>query len=172
MWEGIGTCTFTLMVLFAWPFFTLILVGAKTVALLNPGDHWKKLCFRVTVAEGNHEAKMQFLLQLFIVFSRSDREPSTLQIASLTISMIMIVKTQLADFLKDEPSRKIIEDIRQNMELLPMFLTENIHTIGSTSVGIVLLKYWFPLAYMGNSCCVYTIGCCTAFWACFCGVCF
>ena len=132
--------------------------ATKTVALFKPGKQWKKLCLRMTVVEGNYEARLQFLLQLFIVFSRSDREPSTLQIASLTISLIMIVKSQLADFLKDQPGLKIREEIRQNMELLPMF-----HTIGSTSVAMALLKYWFPFVNIGVSCGVYLIGCCTVF---------
>ena len=58
-----------------FPFFPLLLLAAKLVALFNPGEHWKKLTFRLTLAEGAFESKATFILQLYIIFTRADRQP-------------------------------------------------------------------------------------------------
>ena len=70
VWSGCGKiCTWT-MIFLSGPVFPFLVIGAKIVALFNPGEEWKKFTFRLTAAEGTFESKTSFLLQLFIVFTR------------------------------------------------------------------------------------------------------
>ena len=79
--EGLNGCTKNALMLLAWPFLPFILIGAKVVALFNPGKTGRD--FASASLQQKDIGKLGFQLQLFIVFSRPDREPSTLQMIIL-----------------------------------------------------------------------------------------
>ena len=64
------------------PFFPLIVISGKLVALVNPGPEWKKIVLYLTACEGRWESTTQFVLNLFIIFTRADMSPSTIQLVS------------------------------------------------------------------------------------------
>ena len=66
--------------------FPLVLISVKVVCLINPGPEWKRVNARITGIEGSWESAFQTILTLFIIFTRADRQPSSVQIASLVTS--------------------------------------------------------------------------------------
>ena len=132
--------TFTICV----PLFPLIVIVLKGVAMTRPGPEITKLCNEVVSIEGVWESTLQFLLNLFIVFTRADRSPSTVQIASMFTSFVLIVKTALTDFTRVKLSReaKLDEQVRQMLPLLPLFLFNTIFKLGSIAIVASLLRYW------------------------------
>ena len=80
------------------PLFPLLVVVLKVVAMTRPGPEIKKICDEVVIIEGVWESTLQLLLNMFIIFSRADRRPSTVQLASTFTSLLLIVKTAIADF--------------------------------------------------------------------------
>ena len=71
------------------PLFPLIVIVLKGLAMTRPGPEIKKICGEVVSIEGVWESTLQFLLNLFIVFTRADRSPSTVQIASMVTSLVL-----------------------------------------------------------------------------------
>ena len=112
--------------------------------MTRPGPEIKKLCSEVVSIEGVWESTLQFLLNLFIVFTRADRSPSTVQIASMFTSLVLIVKTAIADFTRVKLPREATfeEQVRLMLPLLPLFLFNTIFKLGSIAIVASLLRYW------------------------------
>ena len=140
VWSGCGKiCTWT-MIFLSGPVFPFLVIGAKIVALFNPGEEWKKFTFRLTAAEGTFESKTSFLLQLFIVFTRADRKPSYVQLASLVTSLVMIVITDTQSFLKDQPDMTMGDHLKKAASMVPMI--QKITFLGSIAVIASILRNW------------------------------
>ena len=75
------------------PIFPLLVILLKVMAMTRPGPEIEKICNEMVSIEGVWESTLQLLLNLFIVFTRADRSPSTVQIASMFASLVLIVKT-------------------------------------------------------------------------------
>ena len=154
LWNGCGVINILCLATFLCPLSPLMLIGAKLVALVNPGEHWKKLTFRLTIVEGNFEARVQLLLQLYIIFSRADRQPSTIQLVTLATSLVMLVKTRTEEFLTDQPTDMTFTDrLKKAAGVLPMILTSEISYFGSVAASTALLRFWnlivvFPLVHI------------------------
>ena len=58
--------------------------------------------------EGSWESSCQAILSLFIIFTRPDRVPSSVQFACLTTSFFMIAKTDIADYLNTSARSTVI----------------------------------------------------------------
>ena len=71
--------------------FPLQLMACKIISLVNPGEEWEKVDMRVTRAEGRWESSLQLCLQLFIILTRGDRHPSTIQIFALTCNIFVFL---------------------------------------------------------------------------------
>jgi len=142
IFRGWGFRWTLVMLIFGWPFFIPLMMCSKVATLLNPGKHWRKLTTRMTAAEGFWEATMELLLSFFIVLSRADRDPSTIQLASMATSLIMIVKTGIADFLRDQPPMELYTEVQATVMLLPLFLSSTFFKLGSWAVIAALLRYW------------------------------
>ena len=142
VWSGSGpNCTWA-MVFISGPIFPFLVIGAKLVALVNPGEEWKKFTFRLTAAEGSFESKTSFLLQLFVIFTRADRQPSPVQLASMATSLVMMVKTQTQSFLKDQPAMAMGDHFKKAASVVPMILTKQISLTGSIAATAAILRYW------------------------------
>ena len=144
VWAGLWSSTW-IPSLVIGPFFPVVIIAVKTISLLNPGDHWKKLSIRVTAAEGTWESTFQILLQLYVIFN-NPRTPSTIQLLSITASLIMVIKGGIEDYLLDQPPMNGFEDTVKKMGILfPMFLTNIVFKLGCWALLATLLKFWFPL---------------------------
>ena len=99
--------------------FPLIFLSVKFVNIFTAGqDEWKTAAMAMTGIEGITEAQFQFMLQLFIIFKRADREPSIIQVLSLASSYISIAIAFIESIFADKPQTTI----QTKVSLLPMAL--------------------------------------------------
>ena len=137
------------------PLFPLLVLVLKVVAMTRPGPEIKKLSDKVVIIEGVWESTLQLLLNLFIIFTRADRSPSTIQLASTFTSLLLIVKTAIADFSvkfshRKLPTKATLDDqVRHTLPLLPMFLFNTIFKLGSIGIVASLLRYWTLAVFHG-----------------------
>ena len=82
------------------------------------------------------------ILTLFIIFTRADRVPSNIQIASLVASIVMITKTAIADFLSPQQPMKLEDELKATLGLLPLFLSNIVFKLLSLAVTITCLRGW------------------------------
>ena len=149
------------------PLFPLLVVVLKVVVMTRPGPEIKKLCDKVVIIEGVWESTLQLLLNLFIIFTRADRSPSTIQLASTFTSLLLILKTAIADFSVKFSHRKLpteatLDDqVRHTLPLLPMFLSNTIFKLGSIAIVASLLRYWTLAVFLGIPLMVSAILACT-----------
>ena len=113
--------------------------------MLNPGENWKILTRRCAAEEGNMESRFQFLLQLFIVFTRADRAPSAVQLATMASSVFMLTLNDLGNIRRTQKVVELGDEIRRAVGLLPGVLLENVSSIGCMAVLATLLRYWVLL---------------------------
>ena len=59
------------------PLFPLQVILVKLFTFLTNGPEMKKISTLMIICEANFESQLQFLLQLYIIFTRADRQPST-----------------------------------------------------------------------------------------------
>ena len=129
--------------------FPVILILVKLISLVNPGLEWKKLNARITGYEGSWESSLQMILTLFIIFTRADRVPSSIQIASLVASIVMITKTAIADHLSPKQPMKLEDEVKATLGLLPLFLSNAVFKLLSLAVTITCLRgWWFPIFFI------------------------
>ena len=120
-----------------WPFYVLFI---KTASIFVDGqEDWKSANMRLTGIEGVFEAQAQFLLQLYMAFNRPDRELSTLQMLSLTSSLMSIVLAKIEDHCALKPQTSI----KTKASLFPMFLAFSIFVLGSTALMMATLRLYF-----------------------------
>jgi hypothetical protein len=124
------------------PLFPFIVIGVHLVGLFNPGPQWKKLTKKISAAEGSGEATLQFCLQLFIIFTLGDRQPSVVQLATLTASLFLLINTGMDDYMKANPPKDLKEELRRKKDLLLIFLASTIFKLGSVAVMAATLRYW------------------------------
>jgi hypothetical protein len=130
------------------PLFPLLVISVRLVGLINPGPEWKKLARNISATEGSYESTLQFLLQTFIIFSRGDRQPSAVQLATLTASLFALINIGIDDYMRAYPPKDLKEELSRKKTLLPVFLTSNIFKLGSVALLAATLKYWFVLSYI------------------------
>ena len=133
------------------PIFPLLVILLKVMAMTRPGPEIEKICDEMVSIEGVWESTLQLLLNLFIVFTRADRSPSTVQIASMFASLVLIVKTAITDFTRGKLPKEATLDDRmcQMLPLLPLFLFNTIFKLGSIAIVASLLRYWTFLFFPG-----------------------
>ena len=141
-------CLRFLLILPSIALFPFVLLVVKLVSLVNPGLEWKKVNARITGYEGSWESSLQMILTLFIISTRADRVPSSIQIASLVASIVMITKTAIANHLSPKQPMKLEDEVKATLGLLPLFLTNGAFKLLSLAVIITCLRGWsFPLYF-------------------------
>ena len=108
--------------------------------MLNPGENWKILTRRCAAEEGNMESRFQFLFQLFIVFTRADRAPSAVQLATMASSVFMLTLNNLGNIQRTQKVVELGDEIQRGVLLFPEVL--NVSSIGCMAVLATLLCYW------------------------------
>merc|ERR1712156_343967 len=86
-------CIEKLLFMIMFPFIFLFVKFANIFAVNQEGvanDDWKSASMAITGIEGIFEAQWQFVLQLFIIFNRADREPSMIQMLTLCTSLMSV----------------------------------------------------------------------------------
>ena len=130
--------------------FPITLLMVKTVALFNAGKEFNSINQMVTKAEARWEASLQFCLQLFIMFTRSDRQPSYPQIASIVISVVMMSKGSIMNFLANEDPLPLGHQILRIGAMFPMHFTNLLFKLGSLSIICALLCFNAVWIYVIN----------------------
>ena len=120
--------------------FPLVLILVKVVSLINPGPEWKRVNARITWLESSWESAFQTILTLFIIFSRTDRQPSSMQIASLVTSFLMITKTSIAEHLFPKQPLELKEELKATATLLPLFLSNATFKVLSWAITFTCLR--------------------------------
>ena len=139
---------FNYLTCLALPFFPIALICVKTIALFNPGPNWKILAERFAVAEGEGESQYQFYLQLFIVFSRADRSPSSVQMVTIATSFLMLIKVRIdAILMKQAPLDTWWSRGLRVASLAPRCLAGQVFFAGLMSLLATLLRYWFLIIW-------------------------
>ena len=110
--------------------------------MLNPGENWKILTRRCAAEEGNMESRFQFLFQLFIVFTRADRAPSAVQLATMASSVFMLTLNDLGNIRRTQKVVELGDEIQRGVLLFPEVLVLNVSSIGCMAVLATLLCYW------------------------------
>ena len=130
--------------------FPLALILVKFVCLINPGSEWKRLNARITGLEGAWESACQSILTLFIIFTRADRQPSNVQIASLIASFAMLTKAAIADYLSPKQPMELKEELKATANLLPLFLSNGVFKVLSVAITITCLRYIGIAVFLGQ----------------------
>ena len=86
------------------------------------------------------ESAFQTILTLFIIFTRADRQPSSVQIASLIASFAMLTRTAIADFLSPKQPLKLKDELKATASLLPLFLSHGVAKLLSLAIIITCLR--------------------------------
>ena len=120
--------------------FPLLLILVKLVCLINPGPEWKSVNTRITGMEGSLESAFQTILTLFIIFSRADRQPSSVQIASLMASFAMLTKTAIADYLSPKQPLKLKDELKATASLSLLFLSNGAFKLLSLAIMFTCLR--------------------------------
>ena len=120
--------------IFTFP-FQLILI--KLICLFNKSDSMNKLSCEVSGREGLFESSLQVVFQLYIIFSKEDRQPSLVQLLTLGISVIMIVMTTLEAFFVDQPIREPYDYFKVALFAIP----GSIFKIGTISIICTVLRF-------------------------------
>ena len=122
--------------------FPVTVLLVKSTALFNNGKEFKWLNRMVTEAEARWESSLQFCLQLFIVFTRGDRQPSFPQLFSIAMSILMMSKGSIGNFLSDDDDdpQPLGHRIVTIGTMFPVHLTNLVFKLGSLSIICALLS--------------------------------
>jgi hypothetical protein len=133
------------------------------IGLVNRGPEWTKLSTKMAYFEGIMDASLQFCLQLFVCLTIEDREPSMVQLASMTTSIAMLAVTRTDAWLVDEGGNSLSlgDRIVKTLHLQPLSLTNSLFKLGSIGVITALLRYLSVALYVGLALLwvVFTVAC-------------
>ena len=129
----------SLALLILSPFFPLQVFLVKLFSFLTNGLEIKKISNVMTLFEATFESNLQFVLQLYIIFTRADRQPSTTQILGLSSSIVFMAKSQLQANFADKPN----EPLLKKLYLLPQKLFYIIFWCGSLAIVSSIFRIIF-----------------------------
>merc|ERR1711944_22901 len=98
----------------------------------------------MTGLEGGLEAKFQFVLQLFIVFNRSDRKPTLIQMLTLASSLVSIAYAKVEYLFARKPS----ESMSTKMSFFPYGLSTAIAQCGSLALMAATIQWNVIFVYI------------------------
>ena len=87
------------------------------------------------------ESRFQLLLQLFIVFTRADRAPSTVQLGAMASSVVMLAISGLNDVRRKQKTVDLGADVRRAFDLLPGILATKVSKIECIFVPFSFVFY-------------------------------
>jgi hypothetical protein len=108
--------------------FPIILIIVKTVVLFVPGENWHRLSKSFSQCEGVFESSFQLIFQLWIIFTRSDRQPSIQQYLSISASVLVQTGISIEAFIMfntEKQTLKMKEKLWKAITLFPLALTSS-----------------------------------------------
>merc|ERR1719450_1687550 len=123
--------------------FPLQLFFISLIASFHDQDQWMLLTIKIGIAEGLFNAHFQYMLQLFIFFTRADRHPSVFQYLAAFGSLLFLAYSRIESLLLDRgghymsPGQKAWWIIRFG----PCFLFNCAFKVGSISLVIAMLRF-------------------------------
>lgn len=148
--------------------FPLQLFIVSLISCFNDQNQWILLTTKIGITEGMFNAHSQFMLQLFIFFTRADRHPSMFQYLAAFGSLLFLVWSRIESLLLDRgghymsPGQKAWWICRFG----PGFLFNCSFKVGSISLIIASLRFnsiwlygtilitWFLLQILFNEQCL------------------
>ena len=97
-------CCIILTLIMALPLFPLQIFLVKLLALLTGGTEMNKINNYMSLFESILESSFQLVVQLYIIFTNRNRQPSTTQILGLSGSIVFIVKSHLQQHFSETPN--------------------------------------------------------------------
>ena len=142
-------CCINLALIMAVPLFPLQIFMVKLLALLTNGTEMKKISDYMSLFEGAFESSYQLGLQLYIIFTGTDRQPSTTQIFGVSASIVFIVKSYIEQHFSENPNMPL----KKKMLLFPQKLCYVTFVCGGAAL-IAAVFHTFSIFY---ACCVYPV---------------
>jgi len=123
--------------------FPFQLLAVNIVSLINGGAQWTTLTAKYSIAESLYDASIQFCIQLFIVFSKGDREPSTIQYLAMSGSLLVLSVPRIEAWLLDQGgvTLPIKEKLLKMIVLFPVFFFNSIFKLGCIGLISSILRY-------------------------------
>ena len=123
--------------------FPLQLFFISLIACFHDQDQWMLLTIKIGIAEGLFNAHFQYMLQLFIFFTRADRHPSAFQYLTAFGSLLFLAYSRVESLMLDReghkmsPGQKAWWIIRYG----PNFLLNCAFKVGSISLIVAMLRF-------------------------------
>jgi hypothetical protein len=148
--------------------FPIQLFVVSLISCFNDQNQWMLLTTKIGITEGMFNAHSQYMLQLFIFFTRGDRHPSWVQYLAAFGSLIFLAYSRIESLLLDRgghymsPGQKAWWILRFG----PCFLFNCAFKVGSISLVIAMLRFnsiwlygtilliWFLLQILFNEQCL------------------
>ena len=121
------------------PAFPVLLLLVKFLSIFHQGNEWKKLNDLMTLCEGQLESYLQVGLQTYIICVKADREPSMIQLLSLSASMLMILYSQSNAWYAAKPEDNLVQDIARKMALSLVLLMPNLAVLGIGVITVIMV---------------------------------
>jgi len=132
-------CCFSPIIIICYPFVLLL---CKVATVFQNGKQFKKFSNCLSKVEGIGEAGPQLCVQLFIICSRFDRNPTPMQWFSLVTSAISFNVPMIEAFNRTKPPAKgAKEEIMRIAKFLPLFLCTTLFRVLSIAVVCITLRY-------------------------------
>ena len=132
-------CCIKLALIMAVPLFPLQIFLVKLLALLTEGTEMNKISNYMGLFEGVMESSWQFILQLFIIFTSKNRQPSTTQLLTLSGSIIFIVKSHLQHHFSETPN----VPLKKKLLLFPQKLCYVAFVNGGSAFILTVFQFYF-----------------------------
>ena len=122
--------------------FPLQLLVISAISCFHDQDQWALLTAKIGIAEGIYNSHFQFLLQLFIFFTRADRHPSTFQYLAAAGSLFSLAYSRVDSLLLNRDGRNMSAGqlIWIIIRYFPIFLPICAFKLGSISLIVSLLR--------------------------------
>jgi hypothetical protein len=138
LWKLVVAILATLLLSVTFP---LQLIAVKLVSLVNRSNKVAWWSVRWSSKEGLFESSLQFCFQLYIIFSKEDRQPSQIQMLTLIFSLVMIIKTSIEFFLLDQPAIDTYQGVLAFLKLLPISLFSHVFKLGSLTIAFAIFRF-------------------------------
>ena len=136
------TCCCIPLIVISYP---LVLLISKIILIFHNGKEFKRFCTLLTKWEVKHETRYQLIVQLFVIFTHSNKKPTTLQ-WPLASSTLVLSHPKVERFNKSKyeiTGQK--EQIARTEQTLPLFLLGHIFFILNMALLAVFIRYYLPL---------------------------
>ena len=122
--------------------FPLQLLVISFIFCFHDQDQWALLTVKIGIAEGIFNSHFQFVLQLFIFFTRADRHPSTFQYLAAFGSLFSLAYSRVDSLLLNRDGRNMSSGqlVWLIIRYVPLFLTNCAFKLGSISLFLSLLR--------------------------------